>query len=157
MRIATFVTSATLALMSAVTFAQNVSYDVEKQRDFSKYRTYAWVEGTNLLDPLNHRRILNAIDAQLASKGLTRLETSAAADALIAYHVNLDTNRRTHQSGPDTLIGSLLVDVVDRKSKKSIWRARVTNEIDSYASAEAREKNINLMAEKMFSNFPPNR
>jgi len=76
MRIATFVTTVTLAALGTIAFAQSVTYDFDRSADFSKLRTYAWVRGTALRDELNHQRIQRAIDAQLTMKGLAKVETA---------------------------------------------------------------------------------
>jgi hypothetical protein len=173
MRIQTFLTTACLALLGTIAFAQNVTYDFDKGTNFSKFRTYAWVQGTNLIDPLNHKRIVSAVDAQLESKGLTKVEMGAKPDAFVAYHASLDTNlqvkgfakgfgayrfaenRSAAAPTEELLIGTLVVDMMHAKTKTIVWRATAVKELDSYASAETREKNINSAAEKLFRNYPP--
>jgi hypothetical protein len=173
MRIATFVTAACMVLLGTVALAQSVTYDFDRGVNFNKYRTYAWVSGTNLPDALNHRRIVNAIDAQLAARGLTKVESSASPDALVAYHASLDTNVRINAFGSgwggyrfgamrsatatveEIPIGTLVIDIVDAESKNVVWRGSATKELDSYANAEKREKNINRAAQKLFRNYPP--
>src|SRR5687768_18017722 len=77
MRTATFVTTSLTLLLGTVAFAQSVTYDFDRSADFSRYRTYAWVPGTNVDDELNHNRIVRAVEAQLAAKGLSKVERSA--------------------------------------------------------------------------------
>jgi hypothetical protein len=154
MCVARIVITAALALVGTSSLAQSVSYDIARGIDFARYKTYAWTKGTELIDVVNHRRVVSAVESQLASKGLIRVEAAARPDALVAYHVSIDPNRHTDPGDSDTLKGTLTLNVLDGKSKKVLWRARVTNGIDSYATAEVRERNINLMAEKVFQNFP---
>jgi hypothetical protein len=171
--IATLMTAASLALNSSDAFAQNVSYDFDKAAAFSGFKTYAWVRGTELNDALNHKRIVNAVDAQLASKGLVRVEPNANPDVLVAYHASFDkdlqingfssgwggfrfaANRSGSARVNEILIGTLAVDIVDAKTKTIVWRGMATKEIDTSASAEKREKNVNKAAEKLFKNYPP--
>ena len=173
MRIRMFVMTAAALMLATAALAQNVSYDFDKRADFSQFRTYAWVRGTNLADPLNHNRIVNAVDAQLALKGFTRVEPSANPDVLVAYHASFDTNlqingfgsggggyrfggmRSASATAEEILIGTLVLDMVEAKSKNIVWRGRATKEIDPGANAEKREKNINKAAEKLFKNYPP--
>jgi hypothetical protein len=68
MRIATFITIASLTVSTTPTFAQSVTYDFDKGTDFSRLKTYTWIRGTILNDELNHKRIVDAVDAQLVSK-----------------------------------------------------------------------------------------
>src|SRR5262245_10042354 len=59
-----------LALASATASAQKVTYDYDKGTDFTKIRTYAWVHTREeVQDELNHKRIVAAVDSQLAAKG----------------------------------------------------------------------------------------
>lgn len=50
----TFATSLGVALLGTMALAQRVSYDYDRAVDFARFRTYAWVRGTNLNDELNH-------------------------------------------------------------------------------------------------------
>lgn len=173
MRIATFVTTASLTLLGTIAFAQNVTYDFDKATDFSRFRTYAWVRGTNVNDELNHKRIVNAVDAQLASKGFARVETGANPDVLVAYHASFDSdlqingfssgwggyrfagNRSGSARVEEILIGTLAVDMMDAKTGTIVWRGMATKEVDVKANPGKREKNINKAAEKLFKSYPP--
>jgi len=53
--------------------------------DFSKYKTYAFTEGTPTPVTLTNQRIEKAIEAQLAARGLTRLESNA--DLTVVFHL----------------------------------------------------------------------
>jgi hypothetical protein len=172
MRIATLVTAG-LALLGRTAFAQNVTYDYDKAADFSKFQTYAWVRGTNLNDEINHKRIVDAIDVQLTSKGFAKVEPRANPDVLVAYHATFDRDLRIsgfssgwggYRFGPNRsgsarvdkiLTGTLAVDMVDAKTRGIVWRGIASKEVDVNASPEKREKNINKAAEKLFKNYPP--
>jgi hypothetical protein len=173
MRIASFVTAAALLVMGTITFAQNVSYDFDRATNFSSIRAYAWVRGTTLDDELNHSRIVRAIDAQLSQKGLVKVETSANADVVVAYHATFDRDLQINgfssgwggyrfagsRSGTaraeEILVGTLVVDVVNAKTNTIVWRGIASKDIDVKASPEKRDKNITKTAEKLFKNYPP--
>jgi hypothetical protein len=173
MRIARFVATASLALLGTVAFAQNVTYDYDRGADFSKFKTYAWVRGTSVNDELNHKRIVRAVDTQMASRGFAKSESATDADVLVAYHASFDKNlqingfssgwggyrfggNRTGMATVDQiLVGTLAIDIVDAKTKTIVWRGTATKEVDVNASADKREKNINRAAEKLFNNYPP--
>ena len=53
---------------------RTINYDFDKSANFAAFRTYSWVRGTSLPDALNHERIVDAINAQLARKGLRMVE-----------------------------------------------------------------------------------
>jgi hypothetical protein len=173
MRIATYVTAACLALLGTVISAQTVSYDFDRNANFSKFRTYTWVAGSNLNDGLNHERIVRAIDTQLAARGFVKLATAANADVLVAYHARFKEDLQVNGSsfGPgayrfagsrsgtarveEIVIGTLAVDMVDARTNKIVWRGMATKELDVDANPGKREKNINKAAAKIFKNYPP--
>jgi hypothetical protein len=116
---------------------------------------------------------VDAVDAQLAAKGLSKVEAGANPDALVAYHASFDKDLQisgfssgfggyrfgASRSGTATvdeiLIGTIAVDMVDAKTKTIVWRGTASKEVDVKASPEKREKNINKGAEKLFKNYPP--
>ncbi len=173
MRIGVFLATTGLMLLGSTTLAQSVTYDYDKAADFSRLRTYAWVPGTNLKDQINHKRVLEAIDAQLASKGLTRVEAGARPDLLVAYHATFDKDLRINgfssgwggyrfagsRSGSawtDTILnGTLVLDIVDAKTGSIVWRGVASKEIDTKASPEKRDKNLRKAAEKLLKSYPP--
>src|SRR6478609_10685857 len=59
-----------------------VSYDYDKTVDFKKYKTYAYTQEANQLPigDLDRNRLMTAIDAELAARGLTKSDNP---DALI--------------------------------------------------------------------------
>jgi hypothetical protein len=54
MRIATFATAVCLALVGTIVSAQSVTYDFDTAANFTRFKTYTWVRGTNVNDELNH-------------------------------------------------------------------------------------------------------
>jgi hypothetical protein len=158
--------------------AQTVTYDYDKNTDFSKVKTYAWVRGINLdFDDLTHKRIINAVDGQLASKGLTKVGASENPDVLVAYYalfnkellVNwfssgwgggfggfaIDQFRSSSAKAEEEWIGTVVGDMKDAKSASVVWRGIARKEVDVTASPEKRDKTINKAAEKLFKNYPP--
>jgi hypothetical protein len=172
MRMATLIGTA-LTLVSTAAAAQEVTYDFDQSADFSRLQSYVWVRGTPVNDEFNHRRIVEAIDAQLAAKGLHRAEAGERPDVLIAYHAAFAENLEVHalssgwggyrfapgRSGTarveEVLVGTLVVDVIDARSGSTLWRGTASREIDVKASPEKREKNVNRATEKLFKNYPP--
>jgi hypothetical protein len=167
MRIATLIGTATL-LLTTTAWAQDVTYDFDKATDFSSLKRYAWVRGTPLNDELNHRRIVDAMDAQLAAKGLHEVEAGASPDVLVAYHTGVSRDFQISGSGAgvyrpwrygsarveQVMVGALAVELVDPKTGNVVWRGIATNDLDLKASPEKREKNINKAVEKLFKNYP---
>jgi hypothetical protein len=167
-------------LASALLLAQKTSYDYEKTADFTAFKTYAFKKGTDVGQPLIDNRIVAAIEAELAKKGLTKSEGSA--DVFVVYHVALDKQQdistyssgygggygpygwgwgggwaggTTHTQVRDVLIGSLVIDVADASKGQMVWRGIGVKEIDARANPEKRDKSINKAVEKILKNYPP--
>lgn len=169
--IGTLMGTAMAALLSTSVVAQTVSYDYDRLADFSGIRTYAWVPGTNLKDEFNHKRIVEAIDGQLAAKGLVKADSGTNPDVLIAYQAALDKNLEINAYGTgwagyrfgrtgsarveEIVMGTLIVVMVDAKTRSLLWRGTATREVDVNASPEKRDKNINKATEKLFKKYPP--
>lgn len=84
-----------LALGASRAVAQDIRYDFDNEKDFSKYKTYKWVQIKNADQPdqLTAKTIMSAVDAQLASKGLTKTD-SDGADVYIAYQTAVGTEKQ---------------------------------------------------------------
>jgi hypothetical protein len=162
--------TAGLALLAGSAQAQSISYDYDRSADFTRLRTYAWENGTVVKDQLNHKRIMQAVDAQLAARGLTRVESGTNADALVTYHANFETETeiRAYASGwanlrlsggyarTETIVeGTLIVAIADARTLSTIWQGTASAEIDMKASPEKRDRNVAKAAEKLFKNYPP--
>lgn len=165
-RMATLVGTAGL-LLGTTAMAQEVSYDYDKTANFAAFQTYAWVPGINLKDELNHKRVVDAIDVQLVSKGLR--ETAANPDVLVTYHAGVSRDLEVSGTGwgryrpagwssarvEEVMVGTLVIEMVDARTGKVVWRGVATKDLDTNASPEKREKNISKAAEKVFKKYPP--
>jgi len=162
-------------LMTGTAFAQKVNVDFDRNADFSKYKTYAFAPGTPAPETLMNQRIEDAIEAQLAAKGLTRVASNP--DLFVVYHCAVDKQtqlnttslggwgwgpgwRRWGGFGGDAItqveqipVGHLIVDIGDAAEKRYIWRGTATKTISSHPENNA--KTINQEVRKMFEKFPP--
>jgi hypothetical protein len=86
-------------------FAQDVSYNFDKQADFTKYKTYRWEKHPQSidLDQLVMTQLATGFDAALAKKGLTKKETGDV-DLIIVYQLALKQEKElnTYSSGYTT-------------------------------------------------------
>jgi hypothetical protein len=173
MRITTAATVIGLALLGTMTLAQNITYDFDRTAPFARFKTYAWVKGTPVNDQLNDKRIVSAIDAQLAAKGFTKMAEPEKADVLVAYHASFDKNLQINgfssgfggyrlggsRSGRATVdeivVGTIAVDLVEAANKTIVWRGLASGEVDTHAKPEKRERTIQRAAAKLFKNYPP--
>ncbi len=173
MRMTAMLTAAFGLFVAAQAGAQSVTYDFDKSASFGTFKSYAWARGTPVADTFNHQRIVSALDAQLAAKGLVKAAEGQAPDVVVAYHAMFDQDvqvtgfasgwggfgfggTRTGSARAETiLIGTLVVDVVEPKTKSIVWRGVATKEIDPRARPEKRDKEIQRVAAKLFKNYPP--
>jgi hypothetical protein len=167
-------------LVPTLAGAQKVSYDYDKTANFASFKTYALKDGTKVGQQLIDDRIVTAIETELATKGLARVE--ANPDVFVVYHVAFDTQKdiSTYSSGygggygpygwgwgggwaggttstqvRDILVGTLVIDVADAKKSQVAWRGVGVREVDTQAKPEKRDKSINSAVKKIFKNYPP--
>jgi hypothetical protein len=152
--------------------AQDVTWDYAKGTDFTRLKTYAWTAGHPLTDPMNHQRIVSAVEAQLTAKGFSKVDTAEHPDALVAYHANFAKNFALDEFGSgwgsppfggtwtkrarleEIMVGSLVVDIVDAKSGNIVWRGAASKDIDVHAKPATRDKQVNKAVEKLFRHYP---
>ncbi len=172
---------ATIALLVApvLIVAQKTSYDYEKTANFAGFKTYAHKQGTPVGQSLIDDRIVAAIEAQLAAKGLTK--AAADPDVFVVYHLAFDKEKdiSTYSSGyggyggygwgwgggwaggttttqvRDILMGTMVIDMADARKGQLVWRGMGVKEVNTQADPEKRDKSINKAVEKIFKNYPP--
>jgi hypothetical protein len=163
--------AAIVVLVPALAAAQKTSYDFDKTANFGAYKTYALRDGTKVGNKLVDDRIVAALEAELAKKGLTKAEKP---DVLVAYHIAFDKQQDISAynmgGGPyrwgggwgttdvrvrEILIGTLVVDVVDASKNDIVWRGVGVKEVNPQADPERRDRNINEAMQKILRNFPP--
>jgi hypothetical protein len=85
-----------LLLMAASTaVGQDVKYNFDKNTDFSKFKTYKWVslKDTAPVDALLDKQIKQTVDAQLGTKGLSKVDGDDA-DLYIDYQTAITTEKQ---------------------------------------------------------------
>ena len=153
-------------LIPVMAWAQKVRIGYDRDINFSKYRTFAWKDGQPAPNPLTHKRIVNAIEGQLASRGWTKIDASPSA--VVVYYAAIGEQRQLNAwgSGPrwsghgtvkieTILTGQLIVDVYDAASKQLIWRGFVSDTVSD--KPEKNAKLLNDAVAKLFKQFPPAR
>ncbi len=170
-----------LALLAICGFAQDVRFNFAAGQDFSKYKTYKWVQisGTERLNQLAEQQVMAAIDAELSKKGLTKTNDDTA-DMFIAYQAAIGQEKQftTYNSdwgyGPGwgrawyggglgmtsgetstIYVGQLGLDMYDAAQKKLIWRGAASKTLDTKAKPEKRQKNLAKAVAKLLKNYPP--
>jgi hypothetical protein len=151
--------------------AQDVKYNYAMGTNFSKYKTYKWVDvpNENHPDQITDQQIKTAVETTLGSKGFTKA-TGDTADMLIAYQVAVDKERQWNAYGgmgglrfggmgsatSSTInIGSLVFDVFDAAAKQQIWTGEATKTLNPSSNPEKNQQNLQKSIGKLLKNFPP--
>jgi hypothetical protein len=151
---------------------QQVKTDFDHQANFSQYKTYSWQE----IKPANSlwtARIKSAVDAQLAAKGWTKVESGGDVAVVAIATSHTERTLQTFYDGmgggwrwrgfggtgeattteQDYKEGTLVVDMYDAKTKQLIWRGSSEDTVSN--NAQKNEKNLDKGVAKMFKKFPP--
>src|SRR6201989_138073 len=90
-----FVCMALLLMVSARAFGQDVRYNFDKNTDFSKFKTYKWVslKDAPQVNELTAKQIQAAVDSELATKGLSKVEDDSA-NLYIAYQAGIGQEKQ---------------------------------------------------------------
>ena len=151
-------------------FAQDVKYNYAPGTDFSKYKTYKWVEveGGERPNQITDGQIRDAVGTQMTQKGFTKSETETA-DLFISYQVAISQQQEwTAMGGPgirwggmgtatsSTInVGTLALDVYDASTKKLLWTGDATKTLNPSKDPEKNLQNLQKGIAKLMKNFPP--
>jgi hypothetical protein len=160
---------ALLFLTTTALIAQDVRYNFMPRTDFSKYRTYKWVNiGGAYPDQIMDAEIKQSVDSELTLRGMTKTD-SDKADLYIGYQSAIDEERqwdawgtRAFGSGEASwtsstiAVGTLVLDMYDPGTKQLVWTGRATKTIDPSSNHEKNMKNLDKAIAKLLKNYPPN-
>ena len=168
-----------LLAWSVAASAQDIKYNYLQGTDFSRYKTYKWVQIPNVQYPnsILDEQIKGAIDAQLALKGLSKTEENP--DLYVTYQVAVNQEKQwnSYSSGGDMWgwggwggwggmqtttttsstinIGHLNLDLYDVGTKKQIWRGEASKTLGSGKDPKKVQKNLNKAMAKLLKKYPP--
>lgn len=154
--------------------AQQVKTDYDRSADFSLYKTYSW-EHVKTQDPLYADRIKNSVNAALAAKGWTQVDSGGDV-SIVAMEIRHDQQtlntfydgfgggwgwRRFGGGGfgeatttTETYkVGTLVIDLFDTKTKKLLWRGTSSDTLSNDSNHNI--KNLDKGVEKLFKQLPP--
>lgn len=160
-------------------WGQKVNTGYDKTADFSKFKTYAWIERrTPATDPVLAGLIAADIDGELSRKGLRRVESNP--DLLVTCYGGLgsqsvfaaeDPGYTTLGGAPlpgtsmwggsvssapvaQVVEGTIVVDLVDARQKHVVWRATAKTKVD-YEKRSKLFDRANKTVAAMFKKYPP--
>jgi hypothetical protein len=158
-----------------------VRYDYDQQTDFAEFKTFGWMQVPEKagIDSFVVQRVKNAVNAELKAKGLVMISNNP--DFLIAEHLGKKSKVQVtdwgydygyygryrgyggHRGywGPRRIStyqyeeGTLILDFVDAKSKKLIWRGTAKSKVQNIDTPEKSEKIINAAVKEILKKYPP--
>jgi len=170
--IRTAVTAILLIVAGGMLYAQDVTYNAMPGVDFSQFHTYKWIqiEGASYPNQIVDAQIKQAIDTQLAGKGLT-LATGDTADLYVGYQTTINQQRQWNAYGMGGMrwggmgsasatsstiqIGTLVFDVYNPTNKQLVWTGQATKTLNPSKNQEKNVSNLNKAMAKLLKNFPP--
>jgi hypothetical protein len=156
----------------ALVQAQDVKYNFDPATDFSKFKTYKWVDvpGAKYPDQLTSNQIKQAIDAQMVLKGLTKTEDDKA-DLYIAYQIAINQETQWDATGyggryrtmggmatatSSTIqIGTLALDMYDTAAKAQVWHGTATKTLNPSKDPQKNQEKLQKAMAKLLKNYPP--
>lgn len=172
-----------LLAWSVAASAQDIKYNFLQGTDFSKYKTYKWVKLPNHEYPnsILDSQIMQAIDSQLATKGLTKTEDNPDLYVIYQVAVNQEKQWNSYSTGGDMWgygrwggwggygggmstttttsstinIGTLNLDMYDTAKKEQVWRGAASKTLGSGKDPKKVQKNIDKAMAKLLKKYPP--
>jgi len=154
-------------MASAVALGQTVSVNYNKSQDFSQYHTYTWASN-------NANQIQNSILAQQAQsdintamqgKGLQMVQESQNPDLILLASGGMQQQTSYSAWGmrgigggmggitpQQNVVGTLIVDLYDAKTKSLLWRGIAQNTLSTNGSKNSQM--VTKAVQKMFKQYP---
>jgi hypothetical protein len=175
-----------LGILFAATAAmgQDVRYNFDKNTDFSHFKTYKWVmiKDAPTANDLVAKQIRDAVDKELATKGLTKIDDDSA-NLFVGYQAGVGQEKEftsfssdwgygggwyrggwygpgggmstTTGSTSTIYVGQLAVDMYDSANRDLVWRGVASKTLDPKAKPEKQQKNLAKAVKKLLKNYPP--
>ncbi len=158
-----------------------VNTDYNPDTDFTRYRTFAWAEGSGSLDDprmtdLVDQRFRRAIDSELVSRGMEKT-TSGQPDVFVGYQIALDDRVDyqtintyyggawgyrgvyggvvgTQTTATEYTVGTLVIDVYDARQRELVWRGSGEGKVSQARNPEESQEQINQAVTRIMEEFP---
>jgi len=152
-----------------------VASDYDQRANFTQYQSYAFfkpgIDKAEISD-LDKRRILRAIEQEMAAKGFTKSDSDP--DLLVSIFTKTRENVNIYQNnmygyygwgwnpwywgmGPNTLSttseGTLYIDLIDAEGKELVWQGMGTAALAK--EVNKKQERINEIVKKILEKYPP--
>jgi hypothetical protein len=173
-------------LLAAGCSSISVSHDWDKDAPYETYRSFDWLpaasttksaqttdaQGALQSSDLLDKRIKSAVDEELTLKGLSK--TSNSPDLYVTYHTGVEDKINVTDWGytysydywgwQDRRMdvyqyeqGTLVVDLIDAKTKELVWRGWATKTLETNPSPDKIQSTIQSAVYKILAEYPPSR
>ena len=177
-----FLSTLIFFLVTSCAFGQDVRYNFDKDINFSKFKTYKWVilKDAPTANDLVTKQLKDAVDAELATKGLTKIDDDTA-NLFIGYQAGVGQEKQftsfssdwgygggwyrggwygpgggtTTGSTSTIYVGQLVLDMYDSANRDLVWRGVASKTLDSKAKPDKQQKNLAKAVKKLLKNYPP--
>ena len=158
-----------------------VSSHVDRDRDFTHYRTFDWGPADRLpagdqrleRDAFYQDHVQGAVERNLAARGFERADATATPDVRIHFHAVIDRriaasqldaqsgycDRDNCQTGVSEYEeGTLVVDVIDVRTNRLVWRGWARDSVEGVLENQDRlARKIEEGVRLMFMRLPATR
>lgn len=166
-----------LALASGCAAPVHIEYN---SASYAQWHSFAWKapQQSTVANPILDSGILatrveKAVTETLSDAGYHKVDNREKADFLVTYHTATALRQQPQsgigfaygtyglgfntlfltQPGPQQLQeGSLILDVIDAKTRKLVWRGWITKGLDQ---SNYSQQSVNKAVERIFAKFPP--
>jgi uncharacterized protein DUF4136 len=169
-----------MPLLGACAAGITYNHDFDPSANFTQLHTYIWAQAPagdepRGVNPLIERRVVAAIDSQLAAKGYT-LSNSGEGDFAVNFTITTSqqTDYNTYYTGMGyyggwyggmgmgsssthatvTTNGTFIMDIFDTRTRNLIWRGTAKGTVEPEASMEQREIRIREAVAGVLQPFP---
>jgi hypothetical protein len=156
-----------VGIASTVAFGQQVSVNYNHSQSFASYHTYAWASdnANQVQNSILAQVAMQDIDTALQSKGWQKVQEGQDPDILLTASGGLKQQTSYSAWGmrgigsgmggitpQQNVIGTLVVDLYDAKSKSLVWRGIAQNTLDN--NGNKNQQIVQKAVTKMFKQWP---
>lgn len=135
-----------------------VKVQAAKHTDFSKLRTYSWMDSHPASIPAVDAKIVSAIERELTARGMTKVPPGGA-DVVATYasstrtDVNTSAKPLSKDYRPEYAVGTLVVSLLAPETLKPLLQLRADTPLE-HGGGEA---SVGSTVEELFKYFPMRR
>ena len=135
-----------------------IKVQAAKHTDFSKLRTYSWMDSHPASIPAVDAKIVSAIEHELTARGMTKVPPGAS-DVVATYasstrtDVNTSAKPMSKDYRPEYAVGTLVVSLLEPVTLKPLLQLRADTPLESGGD----EASASSIVEDLFKYFPTRR